>query len=864
MAISNYLQKCDYRIGGLKPYIYLIHKDALKLNFKAKGVEVSFKKTKDGDIYKVNGAMCVFNQEETYHNKYRFNNTLEVTINEQYKEPFFYGLRTLRTNEYYIIVEDKKGVQYLINAELYTNLNYEYNFSDTANVQNAVLLTWNNLSNYPLLIMEERIETDKLLLGEECPYNLGQAFSLIMTHHNDLKTKDDGVKATEIYIDDVDKIKRIEYLKESFTLNETYDGNMFRVTLTYSIPLDDNQFNWHYNLLEFEKNRYTAVLRTTNDNYIIAGIEKGLFPKYSIQTSEDDETPNMINITFEQLSQYPIIFTDDITQYRWIDDAPMCFGYDRYQMLVQQYSEDWGETWETTEPIVKKKGDLIEKDSSYCKQYQWVDDGTYCKEITTEYIQWRETTLFVCEDGNKYEKLQKYSSTDGKTYSPQDEYIKGDLIEENSKECSYVAIRWVDNGYICYPVNEELTRWDITGTQCSGTTLYNTTKELVTNNGSNYYESGVNKLGDIVKENCCACGYVNTEYRFDSTVCSTAITESNPPILGNGTFEITSTSGNWTREGNTFTSNKISNSETTVQRIYFKTNSGGIKFTIDQSSENCCDYLIIGNLDKRVTNSTSTGSSYNYYNHRNKTTGTTSMTINDTNEHFIELMYRKDGSVSEGRDNVIVTLGVETLSLQPYSKYDKYYLWEYCTDEYDTINRKTEQYIYYVNEINSCDCEWTGTTWQWDGEETICGSNIEGLDSTSEYEVWRETDCNNFTGNVDYRNPKKSCKCGYREYDWDSIDINGEGYEYICGSAIGDSYDSTSKYEVWREYAYCPTDDTIKEYTGNIEYRNPQKSYDCNWITYQWREDEDNVCGNALPENTTEVDEAPQLNTDFE
>ena len=52
MAISNYLQKCEYKLGGLKPHIYLIHKDELTVKIKANGVKVSFnhiKKGKDED-----------------------------------------------------------------------------------------------------------------------------------------------------------------------------------------------------------------------------------------------------------------------------------------------------------------------------------------------------------------------------------------------------------------------------------------------------------------------------------------------------------------------------------------------------------------------------------------------------------------------------------------------------------------------------------------------------------------------------------------------------------------------------------------------------------------------------------------------
>ena len=62
MAISNYLQKCEYKLGGLKPHIYLIHKDALTVKIKANGVKVSFnhiKKGKDEDDKEILQDMMV-------------------------------------------------------------------------------------------------------------------------------------------------------------------------------------------------------------------------------------------------------------------------------------------------------------------------------------------------------------------------------------------------------------------------------------------------------------------------------------------------------------------------------------------------------------------------------------------------------------------------------------------------------------------------------------------------------------------------------------------------------------------------------------------------------------------------------------
>lgn len=790
MAISNYLQTCEYKLGGLKPFIYVIHKNALKLNIKAKGIEVNFNKTKESDVYKIEAQMVTYEQQETYANKFRFDSSVKVLINEQYKEPFFYGLRTLRTNQYYIIIEDKKGVQYLVNPELYTKMTYEYTFTDTVSNHNSVEITWNNLSNFPLLIFKERVDSNLLLLGEECFYTIGNAYNLVMTRFQDLHTKDDGVKAEEIYVDDIEKLKEVQYLKESFTLTEMFDGNKFTTELTFSIPLSDHQFEWAYDLLEFKDNTYKGLVRTTNDNYLLLGNENGLFPSYTIRTSEDDGTLNTIEFKFTHISQYPILYTDEIRQYKWIPDGELCFGFDKYQMLRQQYSKDWGETWVDTDPIVKKKGDVIASNTDECKEYRWVDDDLYCEETDTIYVKWLETEgQFLCENGNKYSKLRKYESSDEITYTAKEEYAKGRIIESNSTDCTYIAVRWTDGGIRCYEVDESKTYTVDTGdTYCKGTSLYSKVVEMVTHNGEDYfeYDGGAER---IVEENCCECGYKEFIYRWNGEyVCGFELNEPNSTRLTINSYE-----GSWGVNGNTFTSNKIGNSETTVQRIYFQLSKpSDIIFDIVQSSENNYDYLLISNLDSSARNTTTSG--LNFCNWKGKTNGTTAMTISDSDEHFIELMYRKDSSQYSGSDNVKVTLRVENEML-------------------------------------------------YDDEKT--------------YEVWQEIEiCSNEeTGNVEYRNPTESCECMEGEKEWRFND------EYVCGEDIGQVLGM--KYEVWREWKLCELDGSVTE-TGNIEYRNPQKSDDCKVGVYQWREEDDDVCGSALPDNTTEVSEAPDLNVDFE
>lgn len=514
MAISSYLRECGYELGGLLPKIYLIHKNALKLAFKAKGIEVSVVSRQDGDIYVLEGSLVQYKQEETNTGKYRFTSALEVTVYEQSCEPFFYGLRTLRTNQYYIIIEDKKGVQYLINPELYTKMTYEYSFGDGDGFINNVVITFNNLSNYPLLIFDGNIKSNKSLLGTYCDYNLGQIRELLLFDHKDLNVKDDGVKASEMFIESKDVIHRIDYLKESISLTEQYDGEIFNTTLIFSIPLDD-EYGWAYRLLEYEDNKYSSILLTTNDNYILCGVERGLLPSYSISTSESDDSLNIVQIKFEHKSQYPLLYTNEINQYRWTEGGEMCFGYNRYQMLVKEESKDWGETWVETD--VKKKGRLISSDSEECKQYMWEGGYSKCSLESITYIRWIPSGEFICENGNKYSKTVKETSSDGVGWVKTDEYGIGELIQENADECQYIAVRWVPTDeFVCYEVDENYTYTSNESKEhCSGTTLVKGYAEYVSHNGFDYYPSGKYMNYEIIEEKCYACGYAKYQWRED-------------------------------------------------------------------------------------------------------------------------------------------------------------------------------------------------------------------------------------------------------------------------------------------------------------------------------------------------------------
>lgn len=236
----------------------------------------------------------------------------------------------------------------------------------------------------------------------------------------------------------------------------------------------------------------------------------------------------------------------------------------------------------------------------------------------------------------------------------------------------------------------------------------------------------------------CSCGYREYDYKWDGEcMCGKDIDVTYP------TLTINSVEGDWLRDGYTFTSNTISDAESTLERIYFSVSEPTtliVEYT--QSSENYFDYMCYSPyLDAELS----------IYalppNTKGEINNIFTYDVKDTKEHFIDLEYRKDFSHTYNDDNIIVTLSVD--SVHTYEKTYEYEVWkemEYCpnNDEYDKI----------------------------------------------------------LTNNVEYRNPKQSCKCGYREYEY------RDSGELINGEDVPDSWVALSKEYPgsWASFKYVRID----------------------------------------------------------
>ena len=254
----------------------------------------------------------------------------------------------------------------------------------------------------------------------------------------------------------------------------------------------------------------------------------------------------------------------------WRENGYICNETTKYVRLQLYVSTD-GQTWVATNTY--KSGDkILEVNSTDC--------GYATPSTGWTYEDWRFVeTDYICDDGNKYEKLRRWVSNDNVNWTPTDVYKRGNLIEENSGDCGYDpsitgnCSSYIDNGdticdgydkykylrkYVrncedCDNCSEEWVatniykrgdlieehsidcgyipsstyyEWREDGWDCNGYDKYTRYRKYISEDGSNWYRTNIFKLGDSpIETNSADCGYVpriHYEYQWvesDVTRC---------------------------------------------------------------------------------------------------------------------------------------------------------------------------------------------------------------------------------------------------------------------------------------------------------------------------------------------------------
>lgn len=310
--IVNYLRdRCRYLMGNLKQTVYLLPKETTRILYQIDN--------HDGKVSQIIATQCIkmdtvqtkLEVTESIDTRLNFDTTVTVSLREKWGEPWVSLLNRMRFQDYFVVIEDNMGNQYIQSPEFTSQFTYTYNFNTSSNNSHNAEIKFRCSSNNPVLYIEQNVLGTETI-ENDCAYQDGNVEGLWMTPYNyTFADSDENGQFTTITCVKGEAMHQIDFDHQSFQFRQQYDGRSYQERLTFTIPFDDYMHYWEYNLVEFMQNRYAIAFNTSQGNYIAAGFEFGFQPTYTIETTDAVDEMNRITITLNHQGQNSIIYCSD-------------------------------------------------------------------------------------------------------------------------------------------------------------------------------------------------------------------------------------------------------------------------------------------------------------------------------------------------------------------------------------------------------------------------------------------------------------------------------------------------------------------------------------------------------------------------
>lgn len=309
MSVSNYKPSdnmCKYTYSKLKNVVYLVSRDHVKNVYIDNG-EAYCENITELPL-RLNGFSITLNEESSLDERYRFQKTVTLSMHGYVSSRLFSG-------RYYVILESEDGTFWMVNIDFPSRVTYTYNLSNKINQTD---FTFASLSNFPTLKLNADFEAvEPPCLG----FNIHgiKSLQLIEKDNASIDTRNKTVYTYGT------SFKDIEFLGDSCTYSSVYNGLYVTDTITFDIGFDAYKSSWHYNLIEFTQNLYSAIITPkSSDNLFYSGFNFGLQPDFSVQTNDDNDSSDVITITLREMSEYGLTAANDwreeqSTQTRWVN-----------------------------------------------------------------------------------------------------------------------------------------------------------------------------------------------------------------------------------------------------------------------------------------------------------------------------------------------------------------------------------------------------------------------------------------------------------------------------------------------------------------------------------------------------------------
>ena len=259
--VTNYNnEKCKYNYSKLKKVVYLVSEEHMK-DIHIDGTEAYVDNLTQLPL-RLNGFDISLSEETSLDERYEFQKSVTLSMHGYVNHKLFNG-------RYYVILESEDGTYWMVNIDFPSRVTYTFNLSkDTYQTD----FTFSSLSNYPTLRLVANFEA----VSPPClGFNVYGIESLKMIER-DKTVLDTKNKTVYTY---ADSFKDIEFLGDSCSYSSVYDGFKVQDTITFSIGFDAYKSSWHYNLIEFVNNLYSAIIiPKSSTNTLYVGFNFGLEP----------------------------------------------------------------------------------------------------------------------------------------------------------------------------------------------------------------------------------------------------------------------------------------------------------------------------------------------------------------------------------------------------------------------------------------------------------------------------------------------------------------------------------------------------------------------------------------------------------
>lgn len=330
MSVTNYTPStCQYTYDKLKNVLYLVSAEHVK------DVHID-----NGEAYitdltelplRINGFNIEFSEESSLDERYKFTKSITLSMHGYVNHKAFSG-------RYYAILEAEDGTLWMTNVDFPSKVTYTFNLSNQAYQTD---FTFKSQSNFPTLRLVSNFEA----VEPECIGYSANGVDTLKLLEKDYAMLDSEKKKVYTYSKD---FQDVEFLGNSCSLQETFDGNSVTTTISFDIGFDAYKSSWHYNLLEFTKNLYSAIVTPKNsDNVFYAGFNFGLQPGFVVNANAETGQSDKITITLVESSNYGSTAAEDWSEehrtdtrwayVRYVDDIPCyeCVSLGVAKYLVQ-------------------------------------------------------------------------------------------------------------------------------------------------------------------------------------------------------------------------------------------------------------------------------------------------------------------------------------------------------------------------------------------------------------------------------------------------------------------------------------------------------------------------------------------------